>query len=130
MTPIFRVLAVDDDVASAELIVRISERFGYDAFATSDSRGVLNLCGALRPDVLAVDINMPNVDAAQLIDMLARASFGGKILIVSGEAQSVLNEHAELARSLGLGVISTLQKPFDVSMLRKLLQQESLSLAA
>ena len=34
-----RILAVDDDAASAELIVRVAERCGYEAFATSDSRG-------------------------------------------------------------------------------------------
>ncbi len=31
-----RLLAVDDDASSAELIVRVAERCGYEAFAASD----------------------------------------------------------------------------------------------
>ena len=44
---VLRLLAVDDDASSAELIVRVAERCGYEAFATSDSRGVINLVKAL-----------------------------------------------------------------------------------
>ncbi len=45
-------LAVDDDAASAELIVRIAERCGFEAFATSDPRGVLELVCQLNPSGL------------------------------------------------------------------------------
>jgi two-component system chemotaxis response regulator CheB len=87
MTGIYnlKLLAVDDDAASAELIVRVAERCGYEAFATSDSRGVVNLTRALAPHVLAVDINMPNIDAMQLFELLAAAGITARILIVSGE---------------------------------------------
>ena len=80
-----RLLAVDDDAASAELVVRVAERCGYEAFATSDSRGVINLVRALNPDIAAVDINMPNIDAIGLFALLAEIRFQGRILIVSGE---------------------------------------------
>ena len=68
-------LAVDDDPSSAELVVRVSERCGYEAFATSDSRGVVELIRQLEPNVLAVDICMPNVDALDLFKMLAEDKY-------------------------------------------------------
>ncbi len=63
-------MAVDDDVASAELVVRIAERCGFEAFATSDSRGVTTLAKALKPELMAVDICMPNIDANSLFELL------------------------------------------------------------
>ena len=90
--PTLRLLAVDDDASSAELIVRVAERCGYEAFATSDSRGVVSLAKALNPDIMAIDINMPNIDAVGLFALLAEAGFAGRILIVSGEDESVLKE--------------------------------------
>lgn len=125
-----RLLAVDDDAASAELIVRVAERCGYEAFATSDSRGVVNLSRALNPDILAVDVNMPNIDAAQLFELLAEVKFAGKILIVSGEDESVLRAMQHRAESLGLQVPYVQQKPLDFQKLRAMLMAKNVRVAA
>jgi DNA-binding response OmpR family regulator len=125
-----RLLAVDDDAASAELIVRVAERCGYEAFATSDSRGVVNLAGALSPDIMAVDINMPNIDAAGLFQLLAAAQYKGRILIVSGEDVSVLAETQKKAEALGLSVPYVQQKPLDFQKLRAMLMAEDVRSAA
>jgi len=116
-----RLLAVDDDAASAELIVRVAERCGYEAFATSDSRGVISLARALTPDILAVDINMPNIDAVGLFSLLADAKFAGQIFIVSGEDESVLAATQRKAEAVGLAVACTQQKPLDFNKLRAML---------
>lgn len=125
-----RLLAVDDDASSAELIVRVAERCGYEAFATSDSRGVVNLTRALAPDILAVDINMPNVDAVGLFSLLAEIRYAGKILIVSGEDESVLRETQARAEALGLTVPYVQQKPLDFQKLRAMLMADTVVAAA
>ncbi|MCB9992221.1 MAG: response regulator [Hyphomicrobiaceae bacterium] len=119
-----RLLAVDDDVSSAELIVRVAERCGFEAFATSDSRGVVSLVEALAPAVLCVDICMPNIDAIELFDLLVKNSYRGRILIVSGQDVSILESTARLGAGRGLDVIACLQKPFDLTQLRQLLMQQ------
>lgn len=118
-TPIL--LAVDDDAPSAELIVRVAERCGYDAFATSDSRGVINLVAALRPDVMAVDISMPHVDAIDLFRLLAEASYGGDIIIVSGQDEQTLALTQQAAELMGLRLPHVHQKPLDFARLRETL---------
>ena len=111
-------LAVDDDPSSAELVVRVAERCGYEAFATSDSRGVVELIRQLDPDILAVDICMPNVDALDLFKMLAADKYRGNIIIVSGQDQSTLYSAASFAASLGLNQPKTMQKPLNFQDLR------------
>ncbi len=117
-----RLLAVDDDVNSAELIVRVAERCGYEGFATSDSRGVINLANALKPGIISVDICMPNIDAKELLRMLAEVQFDGQILIVSGQSPEQLLETQRIAEGHGLKVLCTMQKPFNLSALRQSLQ--------
>jgi two-component system, chemotaxis family, chemotaxis protein CheY len=126
----FRLLAVDDDAMSAELIVRVAERCGYEAFATSDSRGVVNLTKALNPDLLAVDICMPNIDAPALFELLAEADYRGRILIVSGQDVCVLEETRLKAEALGLSVPYVQQKPLDFQKLRAMLTAENVRSAA
>lgn len=116
-----RLLAVDDDVTSAELIVRVAERCRFEAFATSDSRGVLNLMSALKPDMVSIDICMPNLDANDLLVLLSERKFDGQILVVSGQEPRVLHETRDFAVSLGLNRPQVLQKPLDLVTLRELL---------
>ncbi len=125
-----KLMAVDDDVASAELIVRIAERCGYEAFATSEPRGVIALAKTLEPDLLAVDICMPKVDANSLFGLLKDADFSGTVILVSGQDQTVLNSTAEYGRSLGLDVALALQKPLQIAELRSFLAENMKSLAA
>jgi two-component system chemotaxis response regulator CheY len=125
-----RLLAIDDDVSSAELIVRIAERCRFEAFATSDSRGVMNLTTALKPSILAVDICMPNLDANDLFELLAKDSYAGRILIVSGQKPAVLEKTRQGALELGLNATHSLQKPLDIAVLRNILLDREIAAAA
>lgn len=116
-----KLLAVDDDAPSAELIVRVAERCGYDAFATSDSRGVINLVAALKPDVMAVDISMPHVDAFELFRLLAEAKYPGDLIIVSGQDEQTLTLVQQSAERMGLSRPHVHQKPIDFARLRETL---------
>lgn len=125
-----RLLAIDDDVSSAELIVRVAERCRYEAFATSDSRGVMNLMNALCPSILAVDICMPNLDANDLFKLLATANCKSTILIVSGQEPAVLEETRQHALALGLNAPCTIQKPIDIAQIRAFLMDHSMKMAS
>lgn len=114
-------LAVDDDASSAELIVRIAERCGFEAFATSDPRGVMELSKQLTPSVLSIDVNMPNINANQLLELLADARFKGRIVIVSGQDYDTLRSVADHGESLGLARPEIMQKPIDISKTRQIL---------
>ncbi len=125
-----RLLAVDDDVDSAELIVRVAERCGFEGFATSDSRGVINLANALKPGIICVDICMPNIDANELLRMLAEAKYDGRVLIVSGQSPEQLLATQHIAEGHGLKVLGVMQKPFNLGLLRQLLQGLTVEKAA
>lgn len=114
-------LAVDDDASSAELIVRIAERCGFEAFATSDPRGVMELSKQLTPSVLSIDVNMPNINANQLLELLSEAQFKGRIVIVSGQDHETLRAVADHGESLGLVRPEVMQKPIDVLKTRQIL---------
>jgi two-component system chemotaxis response regulator CheB len=121
-----RLLAVDDDAASAELIVRVAERCGYEAFATSDSRGVTNLVDVLKPDVMAVDISMPHIDALQLFKLLANKGYRGEIMIVSGQDVAVLEQARQTAIEAGLATPTVHQKPLNFQLLREALARPAI----
>jgi CheY-like chemotaxis protein len=130
MPPTLKLLAVDDDAASAELVVRVAERCGFEAFATSDSRGVINLVNALKPDVMAVDISMPHIDAIELFRLLSQHGYRGQLIIVSGQDVSVLTITSHAAASMGLPLPYVHQKPLNFRELRETLNNLLLAKAS
>jgi CheY-like chemotaxis protein len=116
-----KILAVDDDAASAELIVRIAERCGFEAFATSDPRGFIELCKQLNPSVVSIDINMPNIDANGVLALLKEVNFKGNTMIVSGQDIDTLRKVADFGEGLGLVRPEVVQKPIDMAQMRVLL---------
>jgi DNA-binding response OmpR family regulator len=79
---------------------------------------------------MAIDINMPNIDAGGLLQLLAQAGYRGRVLIVSGEDESVLRETQAKAEALGLSVPYIQQKPLDFQKLRAMLMAHDVRLVA
>ncbi|WDR04156.1 response regulator [Devosia algicola] len=103
------------------LIVRVAERCGYEAFATSDPRGVINLVAALKPDVMAVDLTMPHIDAFELFALLAEHKYAGQLIIVSGQDEATLKTAQHAAEAVGLNKPHIHQKPLNFQALRQTL---------
>jgi CheY-like chemotaxis protein len=125
-----RLLAVDDSPEFAELVGRIAERSGYEAFVTSRSRNVAAMVQEARPDVLTMDLCMPEIDAIELFKVLRAAAFKGYVVIISGQQDALRRSAAKLASVNGLEVVGNLQKPVRMAELRELLTHLRLRLAA
>lgn len=64
-------LIVDDQVSNVELLERIFRRAGYhDIVSTTDSHEFLNLYYELQPDIVLLDLHMPNLDGFELLTAL------------------------------------------------------------
>jgi hypothetical protein len=74
--------------------------------------------------MIALDINMPNLDARDLMRLLAAASFAGGVFIISGESEAVLGQMQTEAEALGLRVPGVQRKPLDFQRFRAMLMTE------
>jgi EAL domain-containing protein (putative c-di-GMP-specific phosphodiesterase class I) len=63
------------------------------------------------PDLIVLDLNMPEFDGLAAMRLLADVEFKGAILIVSGEKPAVLQASATLASLHGLRLAGVLSKP-------------------
>jgi signal transduction histidine kinase/ActR/RegA family two-component response regulator len=115
-----RVLMVDDEASSREMVARILSEFGVEVTAVASANEALdNLTGKTsnkRPDLLVSDIAMPDKEGCELIREIRALppELGGKIpaIALSGNAGS-----EERNRSLSAGFQMHLCKPFQLSEL-------------
>jgi CheY-like chemotaxis protein len=78
-----RILLVDDDPAWRNLY-RMSLESHFDLFEATDGYQALSVLGAVRPDVIVLDLRMPRMDGMDFIRRLSRLSPRPKVIICSG----------------------------------------------
>jgi signal transduction histidine kinase/DNA-binding response OmpR family regulator len=102
-----KVLVVDDDESSLEISKRILSRRGYSVITASTGAAGIELAQEQNPDIIVLDVIMPEMDGWQVLETLRGQAETRDIPIIM---QSMLSE-----RELGLsmGADEYLTKPVD-----------------
>jgi len=112
-----RILVVDDDRANVLLLERLLEHWGYtNVTATTDSSEVVALCKRLEPDLVLLDLHMPEPDGFKLMELLAPwAATRGylPILVLTADPSEAAKE-----RALSFGAKDFLIKPLEATDVR------------
>ena len=106
------ILHVDDD-ESIRALTALSFDLGGEAevhSAASGAEALRFLAEGLRPDLLLLDVTMPDMDGPTLLRRLRASSATSATPAVFMTAQT--QDH-EIARLLALGAIGVVVKPFD-----------------
>jgi|GEM_PF-627486 len=121
-------LVIDDDplfqiVVSEGLIAGGVE---YVDIASDGVDGMEKLVNARSEiDLVAVDLQMPNMTGVDVIRELARASYKGAVIIISSEESNLLRSVHNLAKLLGVNILGAMGKPLNVETLHSLIQTEA-----
>jgi DNA-binding NarL/FixJ family response regulator len=92
--PLVRVLIVDDHPIWREGTARYLAEAGYTIAGTAgDGAQALRITAAIRPDVVLLDLNLPDMDGAEVTRNLLAAHPSVRVLMLSasGARQDVLN---------------------------------------
>jgi two-component system chemotaxis response regulator CheY len=116
-----RLLAVDDNLDSAELVARVGTKCGYESRPISDTRQLSDLLQTWTPDVISLDLCMPEEDGIVVLSTLEQAGFAGHVLIISGQDSWLRQSASRLAAARGLKVSADFSKPLDLAAFRNLL---------
>ena len=116
-----RLLAVDDNADSAELVARVAAKSGYEVRSLTDTRSLRAVLEEWRPEVITLDLCMPEEDGIGIFATLHESGFQGELVIVSGQDDWLRKTASRLASARGLRVAADLSKPVDLSVLRGLL---------
>ena len=106
-----RVLVVDDDPQLTRAL-RISLRAsGYDVVTAADGRAALREVAAHHPDLVVLDLGLPDLDGTEVLAGL-RPGFTGPVLVLSARVDS-----RDKIGALDAGADDYVSKPFDMGEL-------------
>jgi CheY-like chemotaxis protein len=109
-----RVLVTDDDPINRMLVKLLLEKEQYDVLEAANGRQAIEIAVRERPDLLLVDLNMPELDGYQTISELrGRVELATMPILVLTAEDGPGVEH----RVLDLGADDYIVKPFDAAVL-------------
>jgi CheY-like chemotaxis protein len=114
-------IAVDDNEDSSELIVRVARKVGYAARGVTNPRCITDEVKQNNPDVITLDLSMPEADGLETLDFLRNADFRGRLIIISGHRECLREHVCTWARTYGFDVAGNLEKPVRLQALSDLL---------
>jgi two-component system response regulator AtoC len=108
--PSRRILIADDDSATRSMLVELLNGEGYDTLEAKSGSEVLRLVPVEEPDLLLIDLRMPDQDGLQILRRLSaqEISVGNVILMTAYGTSSTTIE------AMYLGAYDYITKPFDV----------------
>jgi CheY-like chemotaxis protein len=116
---VVRLLAVDDDPAILTVIRRIAADLHYEIECLSNSQHFMTTFVRMKPDIVSLDIFMPDVDGIELIRWLDDIDSKVSVVVVSGGNPMLARAGKKLADAKGSLRTTIVHKPFDVADLRK-----------
>lgn len=114
-----KILIIDDADANLRLLEDLLAREGFQqVISTADSTRALDLFKAFEPDLVLLDLMMPELDGYAILEILSRHIAKDEylpVLVLTADATVVARRKA-----LALGAKDFLTKPFDTieAMLR------------
>ncbi len=109
-----RILAIDDDASIAEFYLQALKLLGYEVECAANARKAKECLAKSKPDLILMDIMMPEQDGISLTRELRSAPETSDIpiIVVSGLADAgTLND------ALLFGAVDYMVKPIDVDAL-------------
>ena len=114
-----RLLVVDDALIMRAIIKDIAKSAGWEvAGEAANGREALERYRELKPDLVTLDIVMPELDGVETLRALRQEDTAARVVMVTA-----IDQKAKLSECIQLGAVDFVVKPFDKQRLASLLRK-------
>jgi two-component system OmpR family response regulator len=116
-----KLLIVDDQPGSTKVVARVAHWLGLEFKAVHDPHLAVAEFIAFRPDILILDMIMPELDGIEVLNDVLLTGYPTRVVLSSGYGDAYMALAAGVARYHGIATPPMLRKPFRRSELEELL---------
>jgi len=103
------ILVVEDEPSLQETLVYNLEKLGYNAESALDGRSALEMARRLQPDLIVLDIMLPELDGVEVCKTLRREGFVSPVIMLTAR-----DDEIDRVVGLEIGADDYLTKPFSM----------------
>jgi CheY-like chemotaxis protein len=118
-----RLLIVDNQRDFARLVAAIAERLGFATRILPHTLDFLYMMQHWHPDVVAVEMAMPDQQELDVLEYLEKTRYPGNLLLTGDVEEKALKTAATVARQHGLAVVSILTKSSASDQIERAMRQ-------
>jgi DNA-binding response OmpR family regulator len=107
-----RLLIIDDEEWITEAIKRVAESLQFETRSITDSRRAADAFFEFEPDVVLLDLHMPDRDGLYVLNDLLTASNTINVIIISGGGEDALKLGDAVVKLHDAKRVTFLPKPF------------------
>jgi CheY-like chemotaxis protein len=115
-----RVLLVEDDLATVDVMRQELEFLGYDVTVAGDGEVALGMVGSEPPDLIVMDVRMPKMDGLQAAHLIKENPTTQHIPILAATAKALPGDRE---KCLASGYDGYIAKPFTAKQLGVAIQR-------
>ena len=115
-----RILVVEDDLDNQDVIRRMLELIGHEVFIANNGNEGLRAADQLRPDLILMDMSMPELDGWTLTTML-KANLALSYIPIIAVTSHAMREDQRRAKEVGCDAY--MSKPIDYYKLNEMVQR-------
>ena len=104
----YKILVVDDELTPLNTIQAYLEQEGYEIQTAADGRAALQLYHNFDPDLIVLDIMLPEIDGLEVLRQLRQDSDEVYVIMLTAKA-----DETDKVIGLGMGADDYLTKPFS-----------------
>lgn len=105
------ILVIDDDITNRKILEKILTKHGLSVLQASSGVEGLNLASTYKPDLIILDVSMPEMDGYEVCSRLQKSVETSHIPIIFLSALSQLDN---VAKGFECGAVDYLTKPYHV----------------
>ncbi len=109
-------MVVEDETVANELLSSTFKNFFYEVSSAFNGKEALKLYDEQHPDIIFIDIIMPEMDGIELSRKIRELNPNQIIIVISAS-----NDIQKISESIEIGVNSFIQKPIDTKKIIELL---------
>jgi len=113
-----RVLVVDDEPQFGRLFATVLTELGYEVSSATDGGQGLAMIRERPPDILFLDIKMPEMDGLECLRRIKKLKRKFVIVVMTG-----FGDIKSAREAMRLGADEYISKPFDIDDLKRLVNE-------
>jgi two-component system, chemotaxis family, chemotaxis protein CheY len=117
-------LVVDDSRVIRKVACRILQDLHFETGEAEDGASALAACRSQMPELILLDLNMPNMDSIEFLKTVRREHGGDRPVIVFCMTE---NDVASVSEAISAGADEYIMKPFDRGVIEAKLAEVGLA---